>query len=120
MLPPPLRHELAPAEGGPQLPRHLAPQRVPGRFARLELAAGELPESRQVAARASLGDEIAAGAVTDEGGGDLDDERHDYDRAWPARVGNAAQERRIGQGAQRGRRGVHQVAPKSMSAWLRS
>jgi len=35
-------------------------------------------------------------------------------------VGNVAQKRRIGHGAQRGRRGVHHVAPKSMSAWLKS
>src|SRR5207247_10623701 len=92
ILPPHRLHELAHAEGGAQLLRQLAPQRDRRRFARLELAAGELPESRQVAAGASLGDEIAAGPGTAEGGGDLDAEAPDYDRASPARVGNAAQE----------------------------
>jgi hypothetical protein len=29
-----------------------------------------------------------------------------------------AQDDRIGQGRQRGARGVHQVAPKSINAWL--
>ncbi len=107
-------------EGGAQLFRQLAPQRDGRRFARFQLAAGKLPETGEVAAPPALRDEIAAGRVPDERRGDLDDEWHRYARSAAASVENVAQKRRIGQGAQRGRRGVHHVAPKSMSAWLKS
>jgi hypothetical protein len=42
-------------------------------------------------------------------------------RARPlAFQGKARQNRRIGHGRQRGLRAVHQVAPKSIRAWLKS
>jgi hypothetical protein len=40
--------------------------------------------------------------------------------AVPLEAGYVAQKRFIGHGAHLGLRGVHHVAPKSMSAWLKS
>src|SRR2546428_482818 len=76
ILPPHRLHELAHGEGGAELLGQLASQRTLRRLASLQLAARKLPEAGQMAARAALGDQIAAGLVPDERGGDLDDEWH--------------------------------------------
>src|SRR5207245_4143017 len=104
-----------------------------GRLASLLLAAGELPEPFEVRSPPALGDQVAARCVPDERRCDLDhaarcvpDERRcdlDHERhGTPGTLTEAtlAQKPLIGQWRHFGFRGVHHVAPKSMSAWLKS
>src|SRR5262245_46424439 len=93
----------------------LAPQARLERLSLLALAAGELPVAFEMHALLPPRDEIAI-VILDDGG--RDDDSHARSRS--GLNGYDAQSRRIGQTRHFGLRAVHSVAPKSISAWLKS
>src|SRR5947199_3695102 len=118
ILPPDRGELLSNREARRELFRQLPLEAGLGRLANLLLAARELPEPFEVRSPPALRDQVAARRVPDERRCDLDHERHGAPRTL--REATVAQKPFIGQEGHFGFRGVHHVAPKSMSAWLKS
>src|SRR5207244_366476 len=118
ILPPDRGELLADREARRELFRQLPLEAGLGRLPNLLLAARELPEPFEVRSPPALGDQVATRRVPDERRCDLDHERHGAPRTL--REATVAQKPFIGQEGHFGFRGVHHVAPKSMSAWLKS
>src|SRR4029079_5228855 len=93
----------------------LAAQAVGQRFTRLAFPARELPVALEVHAFLPSRDQVRA-VTLDHGGGD--DESHA--RSWSGLNGYARQPALIAQTRHAGLRAVQSVAPKSISAWLKS
>jgi hypothetical protein len=86
------------------------------RFTGVALAAGKLPQARQVRVRKASRHENDAIALDHAG----EDDDWPAQRARGARKGYDRHCDRIAQVAQSGLRAEHTVAPKSISAWLKS
>src|SRR5262245_11443225 len=136
------RHRLdlvADGEVGAQLLGELAPEASFECLTWLALATRKLPQPFEVRAVPAPRDEISPGLVLHERRGDVDGPgggpaltratggsrlvriaRRGHAPLFVTSTGYDAQKAFIGHGEHRGRRGVHQMAPKSMRPWLKS